>query len=378
MSGHSRGYGFIRFCLWGSCLLTLSLLTGCFLGPTVLKGNRLGYNQHLHASNNEELLINIVRMRYCEQPLFLQVGAITASFGSATSLGVSGSHNSRISAVYPRTSVTPSLGYSYSENPTIVYAPIQGAEYASRMLSEVDLSTYLLMVRGGWSLRTLSRLLVMRIGQLHNPVPNGPESYGPENNDAMFMELLNFFWILETRGDLEFVRIEKGCNNVGQAVVRIRFDNKNEAKRLGELVGSSIPLETLPSGALITTLKFNPVNNFSDREKGEIYFKLRNMLEVFWAVSFGVESGEEVEALKGSNKVRTPSNGVPHLIITVKTSDTEPTNAYVCVFTRGKWYYIADNDLYSKFCLSALGSLYSLQAKPPQGVHPVLTLPVSK
>lgn len=370
-------YLFSRYGASIFCLLAFSFLAGCSIGPTVLKGNRLGYNQHLHSSNKEELLINIVRMRYGEQPLFLQVGAITANFGQGVNAGMSSTFQK--GGGIPSVSINaPSVGYSYSESPTIVYTPVQGAEYASRMLSEIDLPTFLLMVRGNWSLRTLCRFMIMRIGQLYNPVPNGPKSYGLPDNDAMFSELINFFWKLETRGDIEFVGMEEGRNKVGQALVRIRFADAGEAKRFGELVGSELPLETLSSGSLVTTLKLNPVNDFTEREAGEIYFRLRNFQEVLWAVSLGIEDDGDTAAQMETSKFRTPADGIPYLLMAVHTSKNKPMNASVSVFERDKWYYIADDDLYSKFCLSMLGSLYSLQANPPQGPQPFLTLPVAR
>ncbi|MDD5476414.1 MAG: hypothetical protein PHU03_07890, partial [Syntrophales bacterium] len=62
-------------------VLLMFILSGCSLGPRNLQGNRLDYNTTLQKSNNEELVLNLVRARYWEPPLFLQVGSVSASFG---------------------------------------------------------------------------------------------------------------------------------------------------------------------------------------------------------------------------------------------------------------------------------------------------------
>ena len=61
-------------------LLLCLLVAGCSLGPRQLKGNRLGYNTSIQKSDNEELLLNLVRLRYMEVPCFMQVSSVTASF----------------------------------------------------------------------------------------------------------------------------------------------------------------------------------------------------------------------------------------------------------------------------------------------------------
>ena len=60
-------------------LLLCLLVTGCSLGPRQLKGNRLGYNTSIQKSDNQELLLNLVRLRYMEVPNFMQVSSVTAS-----------------------------------------------------------------------------------------------------------------------------------------------------------------------------------------------------------------------------------------------------------------------------------------------------------
>ena len=60
----------------------LLVVSGC-IGPTALRATRNQYNRAMSVSEEQQLLLNIVRVRYRETPRFLQVGAINATFDFA-------------------------------------------------------------------------------------------------------------------------------------------------------------------------------------------------------------------------------------------------------------------------------------------------------
>ncbi len=127
----------------------LVILSGC-LGPSALKATRNQYNKAMGQSNDEELLLNLVRVRYRESPLFLQVGAINASFDFTTLASFSGTFPNGDPTVY---GVGAALGYN--ERPTITYTPLQGAEFAQRTSKEMPIEDLLLLIRGGWDIEVV-------------------------------------------------------------------------------------------------------------------------------------------------------------------------------------------------------------------------------
>jgi hypothetical protein len=62
--------------------------------------------------------------------------------------------------------------------------------------------------------------------------------------------------------------------------------------------------------------------------------------------------------------------------MTINYSETQerPKNAFVSVFYRGKWFFIADNDLNTKSTFMFLNFLFSWQSGRPAGLQPVLTM----
>src|SRR6516225_6095181 len=93
-------------------------VSGC-LGPKAVRYTRLRYNEVVRATNDEQLLMNIVRLRYADSPIFIDLPNITSQFemaGRGNYLGGTGNQ-------FPgRTS----LGYgelSLRDTPTLSYHP---------------------------------------------------------------------------------------------------------------------------------------------------------------------------------------------------------------------------------------------------------------
>src|SRR5215472_13993965 len=67
--------------------LVCALLAGCAsVGPEALQQNRLQYNEIVKTTSEEQLLLNIVRLRYTDTPSSLSVSTIAAQFERSQSL----------------------------------------------------------------------------------------------------------------------------------------------------------------------------------------------------------------------------------------------------------------------------------------------------
>ena len=62
---------------FGWFMVLLLFLTGCSFGPSMMRANRLTYNDALQFTERQELLLNIVRLRYNEGPEFLATSSIS-------------------------------------------------------------------------------------------------------------------------------------------------------------------------------------------------------------------------------------------------------------------------------------------------------------
>ena len=74
-----------RFLL--ALLVTLGI-SGCTsFGPSAIGHSRTDYNVVLQKTSDEQMLLNLVRLRYRDRPLFLETSALTTQFKFSPSIG---------------------------------------------------------------------------------------------------------------------------------------------------------------------------------------------------------------------------------------------------------------------------------------------------
>ena len=122
----------IRPLTWAIFLLA-SWLTGCLYpryGPQSIPRDRSAYSTSLADSWKEETLLNIVKVRYLDPPVFIDVGSIVASYTLAQNASVGGT-------IEPRGSGNVTLGGSValSNSPTITYTPLTGNAYIKGLVT---------------------------------------------------------------------------------------------------------------------------------------------------------------------------------------------------------------------------------------------------
>jgi len=110
-------------------------------GPRALKQTHPAYKDAIVNSINEQMLQNLVRMRYRDVPMFLEISSVTTSL----------SMEMEISASLPDSfSLSPSV--TISDNPTISYTPLRGEELLKGILSPLELQSMLVFTKSGWSI----------------------------------------------------------------------------------------------------------------------------------------------------------------------------------------------------------------------------------
>src|SRR5437667_2669599 len=105
--------------------LSLALVTGCkSIGPQTVARDRSEYSSSISESWKRQTLLNIVKLRYLDPPIFVDVGQIVAGYSLETGLSAGGA--------FPE---TPSFGGNtatvggsvrFTDRPTITYTPLTG------------------------------------------------------------------------------------------------------------------------------------------------------------------------------------------------------------------------------------------------------------
>lgn len=177
--------------LWlSSGLLCCTFLTGC-IGSTVIRHNYQDYSQTLHYNAQQQMLQNLVRLKYRETPFFLKVGALSVNYELQVRglLGVEDLHdaNSPIGIEAEPTVL---------EKPTVTYTPVEGNAFVKQMLAEIDPNVFALLVRANWPIKTLCLMLVENVS----------DADGKRLNAADFNTLLTALDAAQKTHDLQLQR----------------------------------------------------------------------------------------------------------------------------------------------------------------------------
>ncbi len=352
-------------------------LAGCgaHLGPKSLPGARISYNEAISRSWNEQMLLNLVRLRYRDNPQFLEVAGVTTQLTFEAAAGAGGDFDLGAGG----DSAGASLGVAYTETPTISYTPLHGTAFAQRVLAPFEPRVLTLLSQSGWSIERLMLCCVHQINGLRNaPSAAGPTpSYEPphyrefQEASALLRELQVAGWIQAT------IRRRSAAGEGGQRVVLSFLPHTSTAgyeglesklRRLRELL-------ELPTGAS----EFEISDAVLDRGESEIGVVGRSLMGTLFFLSQSVEvpsAHEEagwVTVTRHTDGSRFDWDELSGRLLRVHTSPDMPTNAFVKVLYRGHWFYLDDSDLNSKTSFGLLKYLFSLQSEPSSAA-PLLTL----
>ena len=78
--------------LKGLILFFSLLVISCSqFGPDFMKAGRNEYNKVLAQTDDEEILLNLIRLRYADNPTFLKVSSVSTAFNWKEGFGINGS-----------------------------------------------------------------------------------------------------------------------------------------------------------------------------------------------------------------------------------------------------------------------------------------------
>jgi hypothetical protein len=110
--------------------LTMPGLIGCrSFGPATVPRDRFDYSTALAESWKSMMLFNIVKTRYLDLPLFLDVGQVVSAYTLQASGSVGGSLNQAGAAAAVGNTLTLGGTALYSLQPTITYTPLTGDKF---------------------------------------------------------------------------------------------------------------------------------------------------------------------------------------------------------------------------------------------------------
>jgi hypothetical protein len=402
---------FFRFFLF---VTTLSLcLWGCTNGPKLIINSHIDYNKAVRQVMNEELLLNIVRMRYAEAPQFVSVSGITTQFQTE---GGGGTNLSWPNAVTSPTTWGIDGSLTFTDNPTISIDPRQGEEVAKQLLGSINPANIAYLSSAGYRLDHLFVLLVENANGVRSFDVGG--SLPIRGGEATFGQLVHAIGELQEQDDL-ICGFLKAYDNYDGSVTAADLKPTDylaaiqSGKRWRELQGQpgvwalhTYDMEPIiwisPEGraseagkTIISLLNLKPDAPFywlgdlrtqvpptgptdNIRLRMRSFYGVMNFLSM--AVDLPTRDQEAGVVVPGFAKGDLAISAEEHLklIFHIHEGRSRPDNAWVAVRSRNYWFYIDDRELASKRAFTLAVELMNLQISGGESSQsaPVLTLPL--
>jgi hypothetical protein len=360
----------------------LSLTLGCAtsVGPAAVPRARFDYNQAVARSWDEQLLLNLVRLRYRDTPHFLELSSVVAQYERAGSASISpllveGSGNE----------AALGLGVDLAERPTLTFTPLEGTAFVQQLLTPLKPADLVLLSQAGWS---VSRLMDCCVQEMRGPgapaVRNALRAAGPTPQTLRPDEYADFKRLSRALRELQLA----GGLKASADSVTGSPDGETRDEVLLSLSPRPGAEEALTEVREILGLDpeisvFHLVHLKLSLARDEIALAGRSLMGVLFFLSQAVEVPPRDETARRVTVAVDPNgqpldwNQITGGLIHIRTSDSPPETAAMRVHYRGAWFYIEDSDLQSKTTFLLLSQLFSLQAGSASGRSPLLTVSAS-
>jgi hypothetical protein len=353
-------------------LLAVSALSCRSIGPSTVPRDRIDYVTSIGNSWKQQTLLNIVKLRYGDLPIFLEVTQVIAAYQlqSTIAAGVlAGNPPSSNGLIGPFT-VTGSAGATdtYTDRPTVIYAPLMGVDFLKKLMTPIPPSAVLFLLQSGYSAQLVLPIALDSI----NGIPNESKRGVKRSAAPQFIRLVELMREVQLAGALQ-VRIErlKSGSEVSVIVFGLSKDPQIAAKilEIRSLLGLKPDLRELK-------VYYGGYSGKND----ELDLMTRSMLQIMLelAAIVQVPEADVIQGRAAPGLVDTQAGGAPSgLTIKILSGTAAPRDAYVAVQYGGRWFWIPSTDIQSKYSFGFVMLLFSISETGVKGSAPVITVPAS-
>ena len=341
-------------------VLLLSACTG--IGPGTVTRDRFDYVTAISESWKRQMLLNLLKVRYADAPVFMDIASVINSYELTGEVNLSGDY-----APIGRGDTFGHVGASgrYSDKPTITYQPLSGDKFTRSLMLPIPIPAILLLIQSGVPADLVLRICVNSINGLDNAY-GGPGN--PRAGDPKFRELITAIRESQAAGGMG---MQMKTTTDKQAVVMFLRPSTDEA--IAAPVRKIRELLALNESAR----EFHVVYGTYPENDTEIAMLSRSVLQVLVDLASHIDV-PAVDLAEGSvyGLQRTPEQErmFPPLV-TVRCGPSAPGNAYVSINYRNQWFWIEDRDRQSKQMFNFIMIMFSLTETGTPQAAPIVTIP---
>jgi hypothetical protein len=343
------------------------------IGPPSVPRDRSDYGAAIGDSWKQQTLLNIIKLRYGDFPVFMEIAQVIAGyqFQATAAAGFSAQNYITTSVGGPAAIAgTAGVGASYTDRPTVIYAPLTGNDFIKTLMRPIPPAAIMFLLQSGYSAAVVMPLAVDSINGVAN------ESRRPG---------------MSRPGDPEFARLAQLLYDLQVAnALQIRIER---AKDSSDITIIGFPPVNLPPDVAAKIVEIRRILHLSGPRRSyqvhyggwsgtgdEIAMTTRSMLQVMLELGVLAQVPEadvaDGKATKGAGSNSSSGSERPPLL-NIMSGPAPPPNAYAAVQYMGHWFWIANNDIRSKTIFSGVMLLFSISDVGVRSPAPVVTVPAN-
>lgn len=391
----TRPFDTVRCRLLVAILMGAFVLPGCSgIGPTTVVPSRFDYTAAIGDSWKQQMLINMVKMRYGDAPVFLDVVSVISQFqivagttwggtfsnqseSNIRTLGATGtaadpitaSINQGVSFGEPFVSSSQNFVVTggYADRPTITYSPLSGDKFTRTLMKPIPPTAILTLIQAGYPIDLVMRTCVHTVNGVNNRFGGAGRA---RLADPAFYPLLEHLRKIQESGAIG-LRVQK--SKEGGEEVLMSMKGRASAV-IEEHIATVRKTLALDPSATELRVAYGSVA----RDDKELAILTRSVLEII------IDSASciDVPAIHVEEKRVNPTmpddtvNGTPvPQLIRINSSRRRPGDAFVAVPYRNHWFWIDDRDMRSKSLFSFTMFIFSLTDTEEKEDAPIVTIP---
>jgi hypothetical protein len=339
-----------------------AILAACSsYGPKSMNRDQLDYGNSIGDNWKNQMLANIVKIRYVDMPVFVDVGAIVSGYSLSTTVGGRVGFND--SLIGGNSSGLGASG-TYIDRPTITYMPKTGDDYLRASLEPVEPKSLLALVQAGYSSELLFTWAVESINGVHNWTAKASNARSAEPE---FIEFVSLMQELQSLGAIGF-EIKSDPDSGDQVVftlnkIGLTESTREKSRRAGEILGLDQNREQFR--VIYAPFKTDP---------DTLTIQTRSVVQMLGAMAGFIDVPPELSthASAGHNLSTTASR--PFHVLSGKD---RPEESFAAVEYNDYWYWIENTDMASKSVFTLMLFITTLTNTAGSQKAPVLTIPTN-
>jgi hypothetical protein len=353
-------FGKLRFRSLAVTVAVCALIAGCSsYGPKSMDRDQLDYGNSIGENWKSQMLANIVKLRFVDMPVFVDVGSIVSGYSLETTV------NGRLGFGDSFTGgSTQGLGAQrkFTDRPTITYMPKTGNDYLRAILEPIEPKSLLALIQAGYSSELMCTWAVEAINGVHNW---SATARNKRTADPEFFEFVSLMQELQYLGAVGFDL--RDDPESGQSIIFVlnkeglTESTLQKSRRVSEIVN-------LEPGVDRYRVIYAPFKS----EPGTLSIQTRSVIQMLGAMSGFIDVPAEIAHFAAPGHDVSTVSKRPFRVL---SSKDRPKESFTQVKYNDYWYWIENSDIESKrvFTLMLFITTLTNQANAQQA--PVLTIP---